>query len=114
MLAQFAPFASQRCHDKVYAFGAPFQVPRVPKSLCPTCTVPLILGGALFAGSGLKDDWTTALGTVDEKVVPPAFLASTSKRTVIPTSADASVYLEPWAPPMSVQFPPLLSQRVQK
>ena len=56
----------------------------------------------------------TAVGTDESKVLPPAFFASTLNRTVLPTSAEVSVYVVPLAPLMFEQLPPVLSQRVQK
>src|SRR5262245_6558776 len=70
-------------------------------------------GGQPLDGGGVGVDsfWITALGTEVACVVPSLFVARTRKRTVLPTSADFSVYCCVFAPPMLAQLPPSLSQR---
>jgi hypothetical protein len=55
----------------------------------------------------------TAVGFEVEVLLPAEFDAVTRKRTVLPTSADVSVYVPLFAPLIPAQKPPLLSQRIQ-
>ena len=57
---------------------------------------------------------TTALGTDVDDDAPRVFLALTRTRSVLPWSADESVYVLVVAPLMSAQFPPLASHRRQR
>ena len=55
--------------------------------------------------------WITAVGTEVAVVWPSAFFAITRKRSVLPTSAEVSVYFVACAPLITAQLPPVLPQR---
>ena len=56
----------------------------------------------------------TAVGTEVAVLCPSALIAVTRKRSVLPTSAEVSVYLNPCAPLITAQLPPFSSQRSQE
>ena len=55
----------------------------------------------------------TAVGTDVASVDPLPFVARVRNRTVLPTSAEVSLYSRELAPLMLAQLPPFLSQRRQ-
>jgi len=63
------------------------------------------LGGSAFT--------TTPLGTDVADEAPRLFLAVTRTRSVVPSSADVSLYVFSVAPLMVAQLPPVRSQRRQ-
>jgi len=52
--------------------------------------MPLMLGGEVFIGAGANAAVTTALAALVAEVLPAAFLAVTTTRSVLPTSALVS------------------------
>ena len=85
----------------------PDQLPFEAVSVCPTCAVPLIVGGDVFAG-GVPD--AAATGCVDALVAcpdPSVFVAVTVTCNVAPTSACTGTYVCAVAPAITVQ-PPLV------
>jgi hypothetical protein len=69
------------------------------------CAVGLGLG----AGAGAPA--TTAVGAETDVAEPPALLAVTETRSVVPTSTDWSTYYDEPAPPTVAHAAPALSQR---
>ena len=68
--------------------GVPVQVPVVAESACSSVAVPEIVGSAvLTGGSGT----TTAVWVDVALVLAAAFVAVTTTRIVLPTSAGRSV-----------------------
>ena len=109
MFEQLVPPLVQRRHWKAYEIGAvPVQAPVDAVSVCPSVAVPEIVGGAVFAGGAAAATWAVC---ADSAVLEPAALvAVTSTRTVVPTSAEPSVYVDAVAPPMSLHDEPPASQ----
>jgi hypothetical protein len=70
--------------------------------------VPLIVGGAVFAGAPT----TGAVGAERAWPASMEFLAVTATRGVDPASAAATVYSRP-AAPVVAQFSPVASHRCQ-
>ena len=73
--------------------------------VCPTCAVPLIVGGAVFAGAD-GAACTTVVSALDADAEPTEFAAVTTTRSVAPTSACTGAYDWPVAPEISEQLPP--------
>ena len=91
--------------------GLPVQVPLVVLRVWPWTVEPLIAGSALLVGAlGGVAAATTAVGPEVAEPEPPALVAVTTARMVLPTSLADSVYVEPEAPLMVVQLPPELLQ----
>jgi hypothetical protein len=63
----------------------PVQVPGLAVRVCPSCAVPLIVGGAVLVG-GVGGGCTTAVGAEFAVPLPPVFFAVTTTRIVAPTS----------------------------
>src|SRR5919106_3770567 len=109
MSRQLAPFASQRRHWNLYAIGsAPFQVPLValyevvePVEL----TFSVIVGSAVFVGMLLE---TSGVGFDSADALPSAFVAVTTTRSVLPTSAVPGTYTLAVAPAMFWQLAPFV------
>jgi hypothetical protein len=111
MSAQLAPLASHRCHWYAYAIGAvPVQVPVEAVSVCPSWSVPLTVGGTVFAGA-LPIEAMAAVGSDVAALEPAAFDAVTRILNVLPTSADPVLNCPLVAPAISAQLAPLASQR---
>ena len=66
--------------------AAPAHVPSLPTSVWPSVGVPLTVGGPVFWGAA--PEAMTAVAAEGASVVPPAFVAVTSTRSVCPTSAE--------------------------
>src|SRR5581483_8175093 len=83
------PNRSQRRHwnEKVIVPG-PVHVPGLAVSVCPSSGVPVTKGGFVLLGAAGA---ATAVGAEAAVPVPSALVASTTTRTVLPTSADVSV-----------------------
>jgi hypothetical protein len=78
----------------------------------PTCGVPEIAGSTVFDGAAGLPTASVAFELVLELDPPTLELSAlTTTRTVRPTSADVSLYIEDVAPLMSWQEFPLMSQR---
>jgi hypothetical protein len=88
----------------------PDQEPTSALSVCPSCAVPLIDGGDVFAGC-VATAPTTAVGCEAAELVPAEFEAVTTTRRVEPASPARTAYVVPVAPAMSEQLPPPASQR---
>ena len=89
MSAQDAPAALQRCHWYVKVIvGEPVQVPFVVVRTWPSRAVPETTGMTVLTGATAV---MTALWVVVDAVEPPAFVAVTTPRIVLPTSAAVSV-----------------------
>jgi hypothetical protein len=85
--AQLAPLWSQRRHWYAYERGAvPVHVPTEPLSTCPSCAVPLIVGGAELAG-GWAGGVTIAVGADGVDAEPAEFDAVTTATIANPSSA---------------------------
>src|SRR5688572_14173817 len=50
MFEQLPPFSLQRRHCRLISVGLPDQRPSVAVNVDPTCAVPVICGGSIFAG----------------------------------------------------------------
>ena len=84
-----APAALQRCHWYVKVIvGEPVQVPFVVVRTWPSRAVPETTGMTVLTGATAV---MTALWVVVDAVEPPAFVAVTTPRIVLPTSAAVSV-----------------------
>ena len=75
----------------------------------PTCAVPEIVGRTVFRGADESE--MIGLGCEFAVSLPSALDAVTSTRTVLPTSAEVSLYDFDVAPAMSAHAAPLLEQR---
>lgn len=75
--------------------------------VCPSCRVPEIVGPDRSSGGAAT---TTAVCAEVAEALPAEFLAVTSTRTVLPTSAFVSLYVLEVAPVIWVQLDPVLSQ----
>jgi hypothetical protein len=102
--------------------AVPLQEPGDPVSVCPSCEVPLIVGGEVTAGGTavegggggggvLKADATIVVAADVAAADPFRFDAVTITRSVRPTSADESVFVEVVAPPIAAQPAPDESHR---
>jgi hypothetical protein len=91
MSVQGAPLASQRRHWYENVIGCvPLQVPFEALSVCPSCAVPVIVGGAVFdggCGGGATAPVTDETAVAD----PRAFVAVTATAIPSPTSASVGV-----------------------
>jgi hypothetical protein len=88
--------------------GVPLQAPLSTVSVWPSRTVPVIVGAVPLTG-GVGS--ILALCAAVAVAVPAVFVAVTTTRVVVPTSAEVSVYVCAVAFGMSVQFEPPASQR---
>jgi hypothetical protein len=86
----------------------PVHVPWSAVNCCPSCGVPEIAGGAVFAGGAAA---TTAVGADTAAEVPATFDAVTATRSVDPMSVAVALKLVPVAPAISIQLVPPLSHR---
>jgi sugar (pentulose or hexulose) kinase len=81
----------------------------------PARSGPLTFGSSVFVtavtAGGAGGGATVAVAALEADAEPPAFDAVTTTRSVRPTSELASAYCEPFAPLMSAQAPPPVSQR---
>ena len=68
----------------------PVQVPGLAVRIWPSCAVPLIVGGAVFAG-GVAGPCTTAVTAEFAVPLPLLLLAVTTTRTLEPTSPPVRV-----------------------
>jgi hypothetical protein len=88
MSTQPAPPESQRRHWYEYDSGwTPVQLPGDAVSVCPSCALPVIVGGDTFTGAAAV---TTAVAAELAVLAPALLLAVTATRTVDPRSADTS------------------------
>jgi hypothetical protein len=87
--------------------GVPDQEPVDALSACPAVGVPVIVGGAVFAG-GAAPTTAVACDVADDE---SAFDAVTTTRRVEPTSPELTAYAAVVAPRMFVQLLPPASQR---
>ena len=108
-------------HEYVNVIGnEPVHVPADAKRMSPSrgAVSPdgrLTTGGATFSG-GLTDpasETTPVAADAEEGVEPATFDAVTTVRSVLPTSAETTAYVEAVAPPIAAQELPLASQRCQ-
>jgi hypothetical protein len=76
--------------------------------VAPSCAVPAKVGAAVLAGAAGS---TASVAALSAAVAPAALVAVTTTRTVWPTSAGESAYVEPVAPVTSTQPAPSASQR---
>ena len=88
----------------------PLQLPVVAVSAWPCCAVPEIVGSDVFVGEAAAAV-TTAVCAEVAVAEPVEFDAVTTIRTVLPTSAAATVCVCAVSPTMSTQPPPAESQR---
>src|SRR5205814_1514413 len=82
------PLESQRNQSTRKVVGEWSQNPGEAVSVWPAITVPEIVGGVEFSGGTTK---TAPVANELASVDPPAFVAVTKNRTVIPTSGWLSV-----------------------
>src|SRR3954468_18029872 len=109
MSRQGAPALSQRRHWEAEGIvGGAVPGPVAAVRTCSSVVVPEIEGGVPLSG---RAGATTADWAELALVVPPALVATTTPRMVLPTSATARAYEAPVWPAMSVQALPELSQR---
>ena len=119
---QLSPDGSHRFHWYAKAVGSFVQAPRVAVRIEPRCGVPLIVGGAVFAGGfavggggggggGGGAAETTAVALLVAEPDPAAFVPVTVTRMVLPTAKLPSVSCVPVAPETEAQFAPAVSQR---
>jgi hypothetical protein len=107
------PLVSQRLHWYAYDVGLFDHEPFDADSVWPCCAVPLIVGRDVFTGAAMVgvEPETTADAALVAVLDPPALVAVTTVRSVLPTSADVSANEPVVAPAIGVQALPLLSQR---
>jgi hypothetical protein len=87
----------------------PVQLPFEAVSVCPSWTVPPIVGGDVFAGAA-DIGCTTAVVAEKALVLPATLLAVTRTLIVVPTSALVTAYVELVAPGIGTQTNPDGSQ----
>ena len=75
----------------------------------PTCAVPEIVGGEVFAG-GAPADCTTAVAAEKSLTLPAALVAVTRTRIVVPTSPVVTAYVDTVAPAIGPQSVPVGAQ----
>src|ERR671932_2048111 len=90
--------------------AVPLQLPGSAVSVWPSCALPEMVGGDVFAGA-VAAAVTTAVCAELALLEPTELVAVTVTRSVEPTSAFATRYVCWVAPAMLVQLPPALSQR---
>ena len=81
--AQALPCASQRCHWYVNV-GLPLQVPAFAVSTCPTCGVPLIVGGAVLLGP-----YCACAALVCANPVPAIEVSAATSAAIVATAASS-------------------------
>jgi hypothetical protein len=106
---QVLPPPSQSRHRYPNELGLPVQSPTDAVSVCPSRGVPEIAGSATFAGAATAAV-TTVVGCELAAAEPPALVAVTTTRRVLPTSEACNTYVASVAPAMSRQLAPLASQ----
>jgi hypothetical protein len=97
------PELPQSSHPYAKPDGLPDHPPLLVESVRPSCAVPLIAGAVVFDGPDILTGEVAAELADDE---PPAFVAVTAERIVLPTSLLVSVYELPVAPEIPTQLPP--------
>jgi hypothetical protein len=106
---QAPPFSSQMRHWYLNVLvPEPFHCPGSAESVLPAAALPLIVGGAVFAGPEAAA--ILALGVLVAPLEPSELLAIKCTRSVLPGSALLIVYVSPVCPAMSWQAPPLAPQ----
>src|ERR671917_252169 len=96
-----APALLQRRQTRVYVIGAvPDQVPFVALRIWPSRTVPEMSGSPAGLLTGGASGAIVAVAGEVAVAEPSRFVAVTTTRIVLPTSALARVYLAPLAPPI--------------
>src|SRR5947208_2744884 len=111
MGAHPAPAELQRSHSLLNAVGEPVQVPVLAVSVWPSCAVPEIAGRLTFDGARNAAVTTAVWGEVAGAEEPAVFEATTDTRSVLPTSAEPTVYVGAVAPSTALQLPPSGPQR---
>ena len=94
MSTQFAPDVSQRLHWYAYESGVvPFQPPVDADNVWLSCGVPEIVGAALFVGATTAGAVavTVVVGAEVALALPALFVAVTTTRIVLSTSAVATL-----------------------
>src|ERR671933_411152 len=90
--------------------AVPLQVPGSAVSVCPSCGLPEMVGGDVFAGA-VAAAVTTTVWAEPALLEPTELVAVTVTRSVEPTSAFATGYVCWVAEAMLLQLAPALSQR---
>ena len=77
----------------------------------PSAGLPLIAGGVVFTGGAAA---TVALPALAELIEPSGLVAVMTERTLAPSSATPSVYVEPVALPLDLARVPAAGPRPER
>jgi hypothetical protein len=91
MFTQLPPELLQSIHWYENDVGLPFQLPLLVLSVWPWTAWPLTTGAAVLVGAAGGGAATIDVAAESADPDPPALVAVTSERIVLPTSLDCNV-----------------------